>query len=77
MVCAYASIYTLVLMSLDRFLAVVHPIASISIRTEQNAYRAILLTWVTILLLCIPALIAHSEEVCTDLDSSAQARTVD
>jgi len=60
-VCAFASIYTLVLMSLDRFLAVVHPIASISIRTERNAYRAILLTWVTILVLCIPALIAHGE----------------
>lgn len=32
-----ASVYTLVLMSLDRFLAVVHPISSISIRTERNA----------------------------------------
>lgn len=32
-----ASVYTLVLMSLDRFLAVVHPISSMSIRTEKNA----------------------------------------
>lgn len=32
-----ASVYTLVLMSLDRFLAVVHPISSMSIRTERNA----------------------------------------
>lgn len=31
------SVYTLVLMSLDRFLAVVHPISSMSIRTERNA----------------------------------------
>ena len=30
-VTAYASVYTLVLMSLDRFLAVVHPITSMSV----------------------------------------------
>ncbi|XP_064478875.1 allatostatin-A receptor-like [Ornithodoros turicata] len=58
-VCAYASIYTLVLMSLDRFLAVVHPITSMSIRTERNAYIAICLTWIVILLACVPALFAH------------------
>jgi allatostatin receptor len=32
-VTAYASVYTLVLMSLDRFMAVVHPIASMSVST--------------------------------------------
>jgi allatostatin receptor len=32
-VTAYASVYTLVLMSLDRFLAVVHPITSMSVST--------------------------------------------
>lgn len=36
-VTCHASVYTLVLMSLDRFLAVVHPISSISIRTQWNA----------------------------------------
>lgn len=36
-VTCHASVYTLVLMSLDRFLAVVHPITSMSIRTEKNA----------------------------------------
>ncbi|KAF8766553.1 allatostatin-A receptor-like [Argiope bruennichi] len=60
-VCAYASIYTLVLMSLDRFLAVVHPVTSMSIRTEKNAYIAIGLMWVVILLSCIPALQSHGE----------------
>lgn len=44
-VCALASIYTLVLMSLDRFLAVVHPITSISIRTPRYAYWAIFCVW--------------------------------
>ncbi|KAH6943175.1 hypothetical protein HPB50_017123 [Hyalomma asiaticum] len=58
-VCAYASIYTLVLMSLDRFLAVVHPITSMTIRTERNAYLAIIFTWILILLACIPALYSH------------------
>ncbi|KAG8174922.1 hypothetical protein JTE90_020201 [Oedothorax gibbosus] len=60
-VCAYASIYTLVLMSLDRFLAVVYPITSISIRTERNAYFAISLMWIVIFICCIPALQAHGE----------------
>jgi len=40
-VTAYASIYTLVLMSVDRFLAVVHPIRSRMLRTEQITKIAI------------------------------------
>lgn len=60
-VCAYASIYTLVLMSLDRFLAVVHPVTSMSIRTERNAYFAIGLMWVVIFICCVPALQSHGE----------------
>lgn len=49
-VTAYASVYTLVLISLDRYLAVVHPITSMSIRTERNAYLVILLSWAIICL---------------------------
>ncbi|GFU49607.1 allatostatin-A receptor [Nephila pilipes] len=60
-VCAYASIYTLVLMSLDRFLAVVHPITSMSIRTVQNAFIAIGIMWAVIVLACIPALQSHGQ----------------
>ncbi|XP_075587813.1 allatostatin-A receptor isoform X2 [Dermatophagoides farinae] len=59
-VCAYASIYTLVLMSLDRYLAVAHPIRSISLRTVKNANRAILILWIFILLFCIPTFITHN-----------------
>lgn len=44
-VTAYASVYTLVLMSLDRFLAVVYPIASITVRTERNTCLAIGANW--------------------------------
>ena len=47
-VTAHASVYTLVLMSLDRYLAVVHPIRSMTIRSERNAYLAIGLTWLVI-----------------------------
>ncbi len=58
-VTAYVSVYTLVIMSVDRFLAVVYPVASISIRTERNTYWAIAITWIIILLSCLPAFPAH------------------
>jgi len=60
-VTAYASVYTLVLMSLDRFLAVVHPITSMSIRTEANTYLAITVTWLVILIACTPLLLTHGK----------------
>lgn len=58
-VTAHASIYTLVLMSLDRFLAVVHPIASMVIRTEKNTLWAITILWVLIITTALPVLFAH------------------
>lgn len=58
-VTAYASVYTLVFMSLDRFLAVVHPIASRSWRTERNAILAIFISWVLFLTVSIPVFISH------------------
>ncbi|KDR11665.1 Galanin receptor type 2 [Zootermopsis nevadensis] len=64
-VTAYASVYTLVLMSLDRFLAVVHPITSMSIRTERNAITAIVVTWVVILLASVPVYLSHGEVTYT------------
>lgn len=36
-VTCHASVYTLVFMSCDRFLAVVYPVESMAIRTERNA----------------------------------------
>lgn len=60
-------------MSLDRYLAVAHPIKSIEWRTVQNANRAILVMWVIIFVFCIPAVmthdVAHDNEnsVCTFL----------
>ncbi|XP_075679830.1 allatostatin-A receptor-like isoform X4 [Dermatophagoides pteronyssinus] len=49
----------LVLMSLDRYLAVAHPIRSISLRTVKNANRALLILWIFILLFCIPTFFTH------------------
>lgn len=62
-VTAHASIYTLVLMSLDRFMAVVHPIACRSIRTERNTLKAIIILWVVILTTAIPVLLTHGVKV--------------
>lgn len=41
---------------------VVHPIASLSIRTQRNAQKAIVFTWVSIMFLCIPVLFYHAEQ---------------
>lgn len=63
----------LVLMSLDRYLAVAHPIKSIEWRTVQNANRAILVMWAIIIVFCIPAVMTHNvaydneNSVCTFL----------
>ena len=58
-VTAYASVYTLVCMSLDRYLAVVHPLRSMTIRTERNANIVISLMWVVILIVNFPTALDH------------------
>ncbi|XP_067639584.1 allatostatin-A receptor-like [Eurosta solidaginis] len=59
-VTCHCSVYTLVLMSFDRFLAVVHPVRSMSWRTERNAMLAIVCAWVLIVTSAIPVALAHS-----------------
>ncbi|XP_048764554.1 allatostatin-A receptor-like isoform X2 [Ostrea edulis] len=44
-VSAYASVWTLVLLSLDRYLAVVHPIPSMRLRNRRNTYLLVYMTW--------------------------------
>lgn len=44
-VSAYVSVYTLVVMSLDRYLAVVHPLSSMSYRTQMNMVRILFALW--------------------------------
>ncbi|XP_059139125.1 allatostatin-A receptor-like [Physella acuta] len=60
-VCAYASVYTLVVMSLDRYLAVVHAIRSMTLRSERNTWFAIAIIWIIILCGNIPILIQFEE----------------
>ena len=40
---------------------VVHPIASLSIRTQRNAQKAIVVTWISIMILCLPSSYYHRE----------------
>lgn len=46
-VTAYASVYTLVLMAVDRYLAIVHPIGSIKWRTTGRTGIALAICWVS------------------------------
>lgn len=56
---ALVSIYTLVLMSLDRFLAVVYAVESMTWRTDSNCKIAIALTWIVCGLVCTPLIFSH------------------
>ncbi|CAL8087690.1 unnamed protein product [Calicophoron daubneyi] len=48
-VSVYCSVYNLVLMSLDRFLAVVYPVECVNIRTQKNSVRVVLCLWIIVL----------------------------
>ncbi|XP_055848610.1 allatostatin-A receptor [Episyrphus balteatus] len=61
------SIYTLVLMSVDRFLAVVHPIWSRAIRTESTTKVAIFTVWTVIVVASVPVFFAHGLEELPDV----------
>ncbi|XP_055909587.1 allatostatin-A receptor [Eupeodes corollae] len=62
-VTCHCSVYTLVLMSFDRFLAVVHPVTSMSLRTERNAMLAIFLAWILIVTTATPVALAHAVRI--------------
>ncbi|KAL3888009.1 hypothetical protein ACJMK2_000393 [Sinanodonta woodiana] len=59
----FAKIYTLVLMSLDRYIALVHPIRAIILRTKQNGYIALIASWILVILGNIPFIFIAKEEV--------------
>lgn len=52
--CNYASLYTLVLLSADRFLITFYPVSTKSIRSVRNTVAAILVLWVLVLACCVP-----------------------
>ena len=55
------SVYTLVLISIDRCLAILYPIRSIKWRTNTNLLVAIICTWTILLIFCTPIFFSHSE----------------
>jgi allatostatin receptor len=57
--------------SRNRYLAVVHPITSMAIRNERNAFRAILLLWALISLTCLPAMLSHGLHLNDPMSESA------
>jgi allatostatin receptor len=58
-VSAYVSIWTLVLLSLDRYIAVVHPVLSKRIRNCRNTILLLCITWTLILCGNIPILLQY------------------
>ncbi len=50
----YASIFTMVLMSIDRYLAVVHPLSSIRYRTIRNAGCVCVALWILCVIVMMP-----------------------
>ena len=58
---AFVSIYTLVLISLERFLALVYPLRSINWRTNKNSLIVIISIWTVVLVLFIPLQAIHAE----------------
>lgn len=58
-VSVYVSIFTLVLMAVSRYFAIVHPLSSIRFRTKRNIVIAIMVTWIACLAGHIHALIQY------------------
>ena len=52
----YVSIYTLVLMAISRYCAIIHPLSTIHMRTKRNIYIVIVILWIACLLGNVPAL---------------------
>ena len=65
----------LVLMSLDRYLAVAHPITSMSLRTVKNAHRAILVMWAVIIVFCIQTSVTHDVNYINENASTCTFKT--
>ena len=61
-VTCYSSVFTLVLLSLDRYLAVVYPVTSISLRTVCNTTLAICFVWAFTLVVCVPILFLYGTQ---------------
>ena len=58
-VTAFASIWTLVLISFARYRAVIHPIANLKMRNRRNTYISLGIIWIVILAGNIPVLFTY------------------
>ena len=74
----YASIFTMTLMSVDRYLAVVHPLTSISYRTCRNALVVCAVIWVVGFLFVLPLTLysSISRNQCQVTARSARRRII-
>jgi len=68
---SYVSIYTIFLMSIDRFMAVVFPVASLEYRTVKNAGIAIVILWTVIGVANIPVWMSHKLKYKQDPSNSS------
>lgn len=57
----HGSVYTLVLMAVDRFIAVVYPVSGMSFRTDRNTIAAIVFLWIFSFLGLIPVIFRFEE----------------
>lgn len=71
-VTAYVSVYTLVLMSLDRYLAVVHPIRSMTLRTPRNATIAVVSATIIV---CLGNLAMFPDHIVVQYQWNGEERT--
>ena len=71
-VTAHASVYTLVLMSFDRYLAVVHPITSMTIRNVRNTSVALVVAWLIIVSANAPMLPVFQVRYYAVLDTGSR-----
>ncbi|BET01551.1 receptor [Nesidiocoris tenuis] len=69
-VTAFASVYTLVLMSFHRYLAVVHPVDFLFLRTEKSWIVTILIMWAIIIAYNVRTVWAFGEISFADLMAS-------
>lgn len=70
----FCSVYTLVLMSLDRFLAVVFPLRSRLWRTTKNTIMTLIIMWITLIAANLPIFIASRIIYIIDGDEESSCR---
>ncbi|KAI3379251.1 hypothetical protein SNEBB_008381 [Seison nebaliae] len=58
---AFLSVYLLVIMSFDRYLAVVHPVKSVRLRNARNAIIVCFWLWIVLILACMPLIFVHQQ----------------